>query len=81
MHAGGRSLAELLNMSWICEHCSAPFEGSAYWVTSEDSGVILLNMVVCQFCRIEAEKLGLHTEELSGQSYFEFRRHKRNLRR
>jgi ribosome-binding protein aMBF1 (putative translation factor) len=58
-------------MGWICEHCSAPFEGSAYWVKSEESGVLLLNIVVCHSCAEEAEKLGLHTEELSAQSYLE----------
>jgi len=63
-------------MGWICEHCSAPFEGSACWVKSEESGVVLLNIVVCHTCREEAEKLGLHTEELSVQKYLEAVRHK-----
>jgi RNase P subunit RPR2 len=68
-------------MGWICEHCSTPFEGSACSVKSEESGVVLLNMVVCHTCREEAEKLGLHTEKLNVQSYLEARRHKENVGR
>jgi hypothetical protein len=68
-------------MGWICEHCTAPFEGSAYWVKSEESGLALLNVVVCHTCREGAEKLGLHTEELSVQSYLEAGRHKGNVGR
>ncbi len=61
-------LAQSQGMGWICEHCSAPFEGSAYRVTSEESGDILLNMIVCHACCIEAQELGLHNEEISLQS-------------
>ena len=63
-------------MAWTCEHCSAPFEGSAYWVKGEESGVVLLNIVVCHTCREEAKKLGLYTEKLSVQSYLKAVRHK-----
>jgi hypothetical protein len=56
-------------MGWICEHCSAPFEAPAYRVKSEESGVLLLNMIVCHSCRIAAQELGLHTEELSVESF------------
>jgi hypothetical protein len=56
-------------MGWICEHCSTSFDGPAYRVKSEESGVVVLNMVVCPSCRIAAQELGLHTEELGVESF------------
>jgi hypothetical protein len=47
----------------ICEHCDEKFEGAAYRVTSEEDGVVLLDMVVCYSCSIEARRLGLQTKE------------------
>jgi ribosomal protein L37AE/L43A len=41
-------------MGWICQHCGAPFVDSAYRVNSEDSGVVLLDIIVCQHCYVEA---------------------------
>jgi hypothetical protein len=38
-------------------------------VKSEESGVVVLNMVVCPSCRIAAQELGLHTEELGVESF------------
>jgi hypothetical protein len=38
--------------------------GKAYRVTSEESGVTLLDMVVCYYCFVDAQRLGLHVEEL-----------------
>ena len=51
-------------MGWICQHCGAPFGDSAYRVKSEESGVVLLDIIVCQHCHLEARDLGLHTEEI-----------------
>ena len=48
----------------ICEHCLQPTTGKVYRVTSEEAGVITLNLVVCSVCCREAEKLGLKTSEL-----------------
>jgi hypothetical protein len=48
----------------ICEHCLQPTAGKVYRVTSEDAGVVTLNLVVCSACCREAEKLGLKTSEL-----------------
>jgi hypothetical protein len=62
-------LLDLRVMGWICEHCSAPFDGPAYRVKSEDSGMVLLNMIVCHSCRVAAQELGLHTEELCVESF------------
>jgi hypothetical protein len=38
--------------------------GKAYRVTSEESGTTLLDMVVCYYCFVDAQRLGLHVEEL-----------------
>jgi hypothetical protein len=47
----------------ICEHCEGIlFNKKAYRVWTEDLGVILLDMVVCYACKLEAQKLGLNTE-------------------
>lgn len=48
----------------ICDHCQESLIGKAYRVISEDDGVTLLDMIVCHACYIEAQKLGLKTEEL-----------------
>jgi hypothetical protein len=60
----GIPFAEFSGMGWICQHCGAPFGDSAYRVKSEESGVVLLDIIVCQHCHVEARDLGLHTEEI-----------------
>jgi hypothetical protein len=39
--------------------------GKAYRVTSEESGIKLLDMTVCYYCFVDAQRLGLHAEEIS----------------
>jgi RNase P subunit RPR2 len=51
-------------MSRTCKHCGELIVGNAYRVTSEEEGMILLNMVVCSLCAMEAKRLRLHTEEI-----------------
>jgi RNase P subunit RPR2 len=49
----------------ICGHCEGIlFNKKAYRVWTEDDGVILLDMVVCYTCKLEAQKLGLKTERV-----------------
>jgi len=60
----GIVIAEFSCMGWICQHCGAPFVDSAYRVKSEESGVVLLDIIVCQHCYVEARDLGLHTEKI-----------------
>jgi hypothetical protein len=55
-------------MGWICQHCGAPFVDSPYRVKSEESGIVLLDIIVCHYCFIEAQKLGLHTEQVGVHS-------------
>jgi hypothetical protein len=47
----------------VCQHCDEVYEGTAYRVTSEEDGVVLLDMIVCYLCSIEARRLGLKTRE------------------
>src|SRR5688500_15488466 len=65
---GGMSVAVFPLMGWICEHCGVPFERPAYRVKSEESGEILLNMIVCHCCCTQAQELGLHTEKIDLES-------------
>lgn len=51
-------------MGWICEHAVCAIQ----WVglSREDGGIRngLFDMIVCHPCRIEAQQLGLYTEEI-----------------
>jgi hypothetical protein len=49
----------------ICEHCDEPILGKAYHVTSEEDGVVLLSMIVCAPCAVEAKNLQLATREIT----------------
>ena len=51
-------------MVWICQHCEAPFADSPYRVKSEKFGVVFLDLIVCHGCYVQAQKLGLRTEEI-----------------
>ena len=56
----GMSLAEV-----ICQHCEGILlSNKAYRVWTEDSGRVLLDMVVCYACNLEAQKLGLKSDEI-----------------
>jgi hypothetical protein len=61
----GIVIAEFSCMGWICQHCGEPFVDSAYRVQSEESGVVLLDIIVCEHCHVEACDLGLHTEKIA----------------
>ena len=55
-------------MNTICRHCDELIVGKAYRVTSEDEGIIMLDMIVCRLCFMEARKLGLHAEVMVSRS-------------
>jgi hypothetical protein len=71
----GIVIAEFSCMGWICQHCGAPFFDSAYRVQSEESGVILLDIIVCEHCHVEARDLGLHTEKIAVRNSSRARNH------
>ncbi len=52
-------------MNITCRHCDEGIIGKAYRVTSEEDGVVLLNMVVCAPCAAAAKSLLLNTEEIT----------------
>ena len=60
----GTVLAVLRDMNYQCQHCGQFIMGKAYRVTSEEAGVRLLDMTVCYYCFVDAQRLGLHTEEI-----------------
>jgi hypothetical protein len=56
-------------MGWICQHCDAPFVDQPYRVKSEESGIVLLDLIVCHRCHVQARELGLRTEKIEVQSF------------
>ncbi|HEY5544040.1 MAG TPA: hypothetical protein VIM04_12385 [Candidatus Binatia bacterium] len=51
-------------MDFICRRCNHITKQKLYRVTTEDAGVVLLNMLVCSSCARLAKKLGLPTVEV-----------------
>ena len=52
-----------------CGHCEGILLNKrAYRVWTEESGLILLDMIVCYACKLEAQKLGLKTDNVKGSS-------------
>jgi hypothetical protein len=51
-------------MEFICKHCEGPATGRPYRVTSEEDGVLMLDMIVCDPCQRQARRLGLHVEKV-----------------
>ena len=49
----------------VCEHCGGTIIGMIYRVTSEEDGVVMLDMTVCKGCSIEGRNLGLMVQELN----------------
>ena len=49
----------------MCGHCEGILlNKKAYRVWTEESGLILLDMIVCYACKLEAKKLGLNTDRV-----------------
>jgi hypothetical protein len=46
-------------MEFVCRRCNHITKRNAYRVTTEDAGVVLLNMLVCSSCARLARSLGL----------------------
>ena len=63
--ARGMLLAHSPSMSvfiYTCERCQEYFAGKPHRVLSEKDGEMLLDMMVCFGCYVEASQLGLETE-------------------
>ncbi|HUR70833.1 MAG TPA: hypothetical protein VMZ02_02535 [Candidatus Limnocylindrales bacterium] len=51
-------------MEFTCRHCNELSEGDAYRVSSEENGVVLLDIIVCFRCAMEARGLELSTRKI-----------------
>ena len=52
-----------------CDHCEGVLlNNKAFRVRTQDQGLILLDMIVCYACNLEAQNLGLETDELNAAS-------------
>ena len=51
-------------MASICQRCHRITQQELYRVTTEDAGVVMLNMLVCSSCARLAKKLGLPTVKM-----------------
>ena len=60
-------------MEFICRHCDRLTVGTPYRVVSVDESVVLLDMIVCHSCYVQARDLGLHTEEINLHSHLRTR--------
>ncbi|HEU4340134.1 MAG TPA: hypothetical protein VFU31_01040 [Candidatus Binatia bacterium] len=66
-------MLRLDNMNFICQHCCELRVGRTYRVTSEEEGVRLLDMIVCDSCYRQAKRLGLRAEEIGVNDQFDSR--------
>jgi RNase P subunit RPR2 len=60
-------------MNFICQHCCELRVGGTYRVTSEEEGIRLLDMIVCDSCYRQAKRLGLRAEEVELHDQLDFR--------
>jgi hypothetical protein len=51
-------------MEFVCRRCNHITKQNPYRVTTEDGGVVLLNMLVCASCARLAKSLGLPTVKM-----------------
>ena len=51
-------------MEFVCRRCHRSTNRKPYRVTTEDAGVVLLNMLVCPACARLAKSLGLSTVKM-----------------
>ena len=51
-------------MEFVCRRCNHITKRKPYRVTTEDAGVVLLNMLVCPSCARLAKSLGLSTVKM-----------------
>ena len=52
-----------------CDRCAEYFTGDSFRVTSEADGGIVLDMIVCYGCCLQASELGLDTEVIEVRRY------------
>jgi hypothetical protein len=60
----GTTVALSTFMEFVCRHCSEICDGDPYRVISQENGVVLLDMIVCYQCSLEARDLALSTQKI-----------------
>ena len=62
-------------MEFVCRRCNHTTKQNLYRVTTEEAGVVLLNMIVCSSCARLAKRLGLSAVKMpSGKTAAKFER-------
>lgn len=57
-------------MEFVCGHCEKLATGSVYRVVSEEGGIVLLDMIVCYSCYVQAKTLGLDAKQIDLREFF-----------
>lgn len=52
-----------------CDRCGEYFTGDSYRVTSEADGDLVLDMIVCSRCCLQAGELGLNSQAIEVRRY------------
>jgi hypothetical protein len=60
-------------MGTKCQRCCAQIDTTVYLVTSQEDDVVLLRMLVCRACYIEAQHIGLGAREIANSGLIETR--------
>jgi hypothetical protein len=60
--------AEISSPAATCDHCEGIILNKAYRLRTHDGGLVLLDMIVCYACNLEARNLGLNTHELKSST-------------
>jgi len=58
---GSKGMQKLIE--FVCEHCGK-LETSSYQVVSQEGGIVLLDMIVCNSCYLQAKNLGLDAKKI-----------------
>lgn len=51
-------------MEYYCMHCHRYRNGDAYRVTSDEFGLVRLDIIVCYECYLDARRLGLRANKV-----------------
>lgn len=58
------SLLVHTSMEYYCNHCDRYRNGDAYRVTSDEFGLVRLDIIVCYECYLDARRLGLRANKM-----------------
>jgi hypothetical protein len=58
-------------MEYRCQRCCGYIIGDVYCVRSEERGAVMLRMLVCYPCYVEARRIGLRAERIANPNLIE----------